>query len=74
MDITASCIVHGHVDGPTRRYITYWKLYNMRDEVGGRGELHIFPSEPDLVAAIPSQGVEVIHEGRLLQIFPQVGM
>ena len=42
----------------------------MWDEEGGDGEDRVVPSEPDLVGPIPGQGVQVVHEHRLLQVLP----
>ena len=46
----------------------------MRDEEGRDGELLVLPGEPQLVAAIPRQGVEVGEEGRLLHVLRQDGV
>ena len=35
---------------------------NVWDEEGGRGEGGVLPGQPDLVGAIPCQGVQVAHE------------
>ena len=32
------------------------------DEVGGGGEGGVLPGQPDLVGAIPSQRVQVVHK------------
>ena len=40
----------------------------MWNEEGGDGEHRVVPSEPDLVGSIPGQGVQVVHEHRLLQV------
>ena len=42
----------------------------MWNEEGGDGEHWVVPSEPDLVGSIPGQGVQVVHEHRLLQVLP----
>ena len=42
----------------------------MWNEEGGDGEHRVVPSEPDLVGSIPGQGVQVVHEHRLLQVLP----
>ena len=42
----------------------------MWDEEGGDGEDRVVPSEPDLVGPIPGQGVQVVHEHRLLHVLP----
>ena len=42
-------------------------------EEEGDGELLFLPGEPQLVAAVPSQGVEVGEEGGLLHVLPQEG-
>ena len=44
------------------------------DEEGGDGKLLVLPAEPQLVAAIPSQGVQVGEEGGLLHVLPQEGV
>ena len=41
------------------------------DEEGRDGKLLVLPGEPQLVAAIPSQGVQVGEEGGLLHVLPQ---
>ena len=40
----------------------------MEDEEGWCGVIMLLPAEPQIVAAIPGQGVEVGQEGRLLQV------
>ena len=42
----------------------------MWDEEGGDGEDRVVSSEPDLVGPIPGQGVQVVHEHRLLHVLP----
>ena len=43
----------------------------MWNEEGGDGEHRVVvPSESDLVGSIPVQGVQVVHEHRLLQVLP----
>ena len=42
----------------------------MWNEEGGDGEHRVVPSEPDLVGSTPGQGVQVVHEHRLLQVLP----
>ena len=42
----------------------------MWDEEGGDGEDRVVSSEPDLVGTIPGQGVQVVHENRLLHVLP----
>ena len=42
----------------------------MWNEEGGDGEHRVVPSEPDLVGPVPGQGVQVVHEHRLLQVLP----
>ena len=49
------------------------KSLEVRDEEGGDGELLVPTGEPQLVAAIPSQWVEVGEEGGLLHVLPQEG-
>ena len=41
------------------------------DEEGRDGKLLLLPGEPQLVAAIPRQRVEVGEEGGLLHVLPQ---
>ena len=41
------------------------------DEEGRDSKLLVLPGEPQLVAAIPSQGVQVGEEGGLLHVLPQ---
>ena len=43
----------------------------MWDKEGRGGELLVLPGEPELVATIPRQGVEVGEEGGLLHVLPQ---
>ena len=43
-----------------------WEVAKMWDEEGGDGEDRVVSSEPDLVGPIPGQGVQVVHEHRLL--------
>ena len=40
------------------------------DEEGWSGVIMLLPAEPQTVAAIPGQGVEVGQEVRLLQVLP----
>ena len=44
------------------------------DEEGRDGKLLLLPGEPQLVAAIPRQRVEVGEEGGLLHVLPQEGV
>ena len=44
------------------------------DEEGRGGKLLLLPGEPQLVAAVPCQGVEVGEEGGLLHVLPQEGV
>ena len=46
----------------------------MWDKEGRGGELLVLPGEPELVAAVPRQGVEVGEEGGFLQVLPQEGV
>ena len=46
----------------------------MGDEEGRDGKLLVLPGEPQLVAAIPCQGVDVGEEGGLLHVLPQEGV
>ena len=39
------------------------------EEEGRGGELLVLPGDPDLVRAVPGQGVEVVHENWLFKIF-----
>ena len=41
---------------------------------GRGGELLVLPGEPELVATVPRQGVEVGEEGGLLHVLPQEGV
>ena len=43
----------------------------VRDEEGRGGKLLVLPGEPQLVAAIPCQRVEVGEEGGLLHFLPE---
>ena len=43
----------------------------MWDKEGRGGELLVLPGEPELVAAVPRQGVEVGEENGLLHILAQ---
>ena len=49
-------------------------LLEVRDEEGRDGKLLVLPGEPQLVAAIPSQGVEVGEEGGFLHVLPHEGV
>ena len=40
----------------------------MWDKEGGGGELLLLPGEPELVATVPRQGVEVGEEGGFLHV------
>ena len=44
------------------------------DEEGGDSKLLVLPGEPQLVAAIPCQGVEVGEEGGFLHVLPHEGV
>ena len=46
----------------------------MGDKEGRGGELLVLPGEPELVATVPRQGVEVGEEGGLLHVLPQEGV
>ena len=46
----------------------------MWDKEGRGGELLVLPGEPELVASVPRQGVEVGEEGGLLHVLPQEGV
>ena len=46
----------------------------MWDKEGRGGELLVLPGEPELVAAVPRQGVEVGEEGGFLHVLPQDGV
>ena len=46
----------------------------MGDEEGRDGKLLVLPGEPQLVAAIPRQRVEVGEEAGLLHVLPHEGM
>ena len=46
----------------------------MWDKEGTGGELLVLPGEPELVATVPRQGVEVGEEGGLLHVLPQEGV
>ena len=46
----------------------------MWDKEGRGGELLVLPGEPELVASVPRQGVEVGEEGGLLHVLPQEGL
>ena len=46
----------------------------MGDKEGRGGELLVLPGEPELVATVPRQGVEVGEEGGLLHVLPQEGI
>ena len=46
----------------------------VRDEEGRGGKLLVLPAEPQLVAAIPCQRVEVGEEGGLLHVLPHKGV
>ena len=42
----------------------------MWDKEGRGGEFLVLPGEPELVASVPRQGVEVVEEGALLHVLP----
>ena len=42
----------------------------MGNQEGRGGELLVLPGEPELVASVPRQGVEVVEEGALLHVLP----
>ena len=46
----------------------------MRDKEGRDSALLVLPGEPELVASVPRQGVEVGEEGGLLHVLPQEGV
>ena len=46
----------------------------VRDEEGRDCKLLVIPGEPQLVAAIPCQQVEVGEEGGLLHVLPHEGV
>ena len=46
----------------------------MWDKEGRGGKLLVLPGEPELVATVPRQGVEVGEEGGFLQVLPQEGV
>ena len=50
------------------------KSLQVRDEDGRNSKLLVLPGEPQLVAAIPCQRVEVREEGGLLHVLPHEGV
>ena len=47
------------------------ELLDVRDEEGRVGKLLVLPGEPQLVTAIPRQGVQVGEEDGLLHVLPE---